>query len=113
MRYGATPDQVQSYTVQQGDTLSEIAQEYGVRTSDLRAANPQLVSADMIDIGDELSISKSKGLVNVQTVVEKRTQDTIDFETEYQDDADMLTTQKKVILSLIHILSCRKDIKAS
>ena len=97
MRYGATPDQVQSYTVQQGDTLSEIAQEYGVRTSDLRAANPQLVSADMIDIGDELSISKSKGLVNVQTVVEKRTQDTIDFETEYQDDADMLTTQKKVI----------------
>ena len=97
MRYGATPDQVQSYTVQQGDTLSEIAQEYGVRTSDLRAANPQLVSADMIDIGDELSISKSKGLVNVQTVVEKRTQDTIDFETEYQDDADMVTTQKKVI----------------
>lgn len=47
--YGANPaDSSQAHTVQRGETLSQIAQRYGVSLSDLIAANQQIANPDLI-----------------------------------------------------------------
>lgn len=42
--------------VQQGDTLSGIAQEFGISLSDLEAANPQITNPDLIVPGQVINI---------------------------------------------------------
>ncbi len=51
----------QSYTIQPGDTLSSIAQRFGVDTRDLLAANPQISNPDRIYAGDRLAIPDAEG----------------------------------------------------
>ena len=46
----------QIYVVEAGDTLSAIAQRFGVTLEALRAANPQITNVDEIKIGDEIII---------------------------------------------------------
>jgi len=48
-----------SYTIQSGDTLSEIAAKHGTTTSDLMDANPQITNPDVIYAGDALTIPAS------------------------------------------------------
>jgi len=45
-----------TYTVQRGDTLTSIAQHFGVRVADLRAANPQLADPDNLVEGQVVTI---------------------------------------------------------
>ncbi len=49
-----------TYTVQRGDSLSVIAKRFGVKTSELRAANN--LSGDMIREGQKLRIPGAKGV---------------------------------------------------
>src|SRR5436305_10017814 len=49
-----------TYVVQQGDTLSGIAQEFGVSLSDLEAANPQITNPDLIFPGQVINIPGSE-----------------------------------------------------
>jgi len=44
-----------TYTVQQGDTLSSIAKRRGITLQDLIAANPQIEDPNLIGIGDAIS----------------------------------------------------------
>ncbi len=44
------------YTVVQGDTLSGIAARYGLTVSELLKANPQIKNANMLAIGDRITI---------------------------------------------------------
>lgn len=44
------------YTVQPGDTLSEIAASHGVSLASLEAANPQIANPDLIYAGDAVSL---------------------------------------------------------
>ncbi|MCI0347560.1 MAG: LysM peptidoglycan-binding domain-containing protein, partial [Chloroflexi bacterium] len=46
----------QIYIVEPGDTLSAIAQRFGLTLEGLRAANPQITNVDEINIGDEIII---------------------------------------------------------
>jgi spore coat assembly protein SafA len=48
-----------TYVVQQGDTLSGIAQKFGVSLSDLEAANPQITNPDLIVPGQLINIPDS------------------------------------------------------
>jgi len=48
-----------TYTVRRGDTLTSVAQQFGVRVSDLRAANTQLADPDNLVEGDVLTIPLS------------------------------------------------------
>jgi nucleoid-associated protein YgaU len=50
-----------TYTVVSGDTLSGIAQKFGVTTKALLKANPQIKNANSIKIGDVLNIPAPKG----------------------------------------------------
>src|SRR5437763_11132543 len=49
-----------TYVVQQGDTLSGIAQKFGVSLSDLEAANPQITNPDLIFAGQVINIPGSE-----------------------------------------------------
>lgn len=54
---GAAPTDFQApYTIQRGDTLGKIAQQYGVRVADLMAANPNISNPHRILPGIELQI---------------------------------------------------------
>ena len=57
------PSSTVEVTVQSGDTLSEIAAEHGIKTSELMAANG-IVDASRIFIGQKLTISKVKNAPN-------------------------------------------------
>jgi hypothetical protein len=48
-----------SYTVRRGDTLTSVAQQFGVRVTALRAANTQLADPDNLVEGDVLTIPLS------------------------------------------------------
>ena len=45
-----------TYTVQRGDTLTSIAQQFGVRVADVRAANQQLADPDNLVEGEVVTI---------------------------------------------------------
>ena len=49
-----------TYVVQQGDTLSGIAQKFGVSLSALEAANPQITNPDLIFAGQVINIPGSE-----------------------------------------------------
>jgi LysM domain len=50
------PPAATTYTVQEGDTLSSIADWLGVSLSALEAANPQITDPDSIDVGELVNI---------------------------------------------------------
>ena len=52
------------YVVQSGDTLSKIAQEYGVSLDSLTAANPHLEDINILSVGQAVIIPGQEGLVN-------------------------------------------------
>ena len=53
--YVAPPEGSETYVVADGDTLSDIASDYGVTTEEIVSAN-QLDSPDDLQVGDELAI---------------------------------------------------------
>ncbi|MDZ7588080.1 MAG: LysM peptidoglycan-binding domain-containing protein [Parasphingorhabdus sp.] len=64
----ATNDASRSYTVQRGDTLSEIAARNGVSLAALQRANPEIASQRFIFPGDKLNIPGSNA-ATIYTVV--------------------------------------------
>jgi LysM repeat protein len=55
-----------SHTVQQGDTLGDIAARYGVSVDALMAANPNIRNANLIYVGDKINIPTASREVVVQ-----------------------------------------------
>lgn len=45
-----------SYTIQPGDSLSSIADKFGIPLAALEAANPQISNPDVIDVGQTINI---------------------------------------------------------
>lgn len=48
-----------AYTVQKGDTMSEIAKQNGLSLTELAKENPQIKNLDLIYIGQEIKINKT------------------------------------------------------
>lgn len=79
-------DQVITYTVQKGDTLSTVAEKFGISDDTIRWAND--LTSDDLAIGDELKILPVTGMLHkvakgdtVQTIAKK-------YDTEAQKIAD-------------------------
>jgi LysM repeat protein len=53
------------YTVQQGETLSQIAKSNGVSVKDMMDANPDITNPDVLKTGQSLQIPQSTGEYNV------------------------------------------------
>ena len=49
------------YTIQSGDTLSELAEKYGVSVEDLMKANPNITDANKIYAGNQLNLPGQSG----------------------------------------------------
>lgn len=84
------------YSVQKGDTISEIAVNFDLTTDQVFYLNPQL-SGDLIHIGDELTVTAIKPMVTVE-IKEIVTQiERIPYKVEYRQDSSMFVNEKKVI----------------
>ncbi|GAB6927935.1 peptidoglycan DD-metalloendopeptidase family protein [Paenibacillus sp. JCM 10914] len=62
-----TKDKPVVYTVQSGDTISSIAQRFGMTSADVTALNPEL-EEKYVQIGSELQVTKPEAPLTVRTV---------------------------------------------
>ncbi|MFX0558881.1 peptidoglycan DD-metalloendopeptidase family protein [Tepidibacillus infernus] len=86
----------QKYIVKSGDTISEIAEKYGLTTKQVYDLNPKL-QGEYINIGDELKVTNVKPLVTVQVkeiVIEEQR---IPYQVVYEKDNTLYQNQTKVV----------------
>ena len=76
------------YTVQAGDVLGTIAQQFDLTTSQLRDLNPSVANTDYINIGDKLTVQRPQTFLQVKVVKTVEYTETIDYTTNtvYRDD---------------------------
>lgn len=85
-----------TYTVQKGDTVSQIAARFDISQDELYANNPE-ISETKLQIGTELTVTVPKPLLTVSTV-EKVTENVVtEPQIEYRTDSSMLAGKTKVI----------------
>lgn len=89
-------DEIITYMVEKGDTLSQIAERFFLKTGDVARINPGLKDEHTLSIGQELLITLPKFPLNV---VSKRIlvyEDRVPYENIYEDDDEMYKGQTKV-----------------
>lgn len=89
-------EEPQTYTVQAGDTLWDIAYANGMKPAELVAANPDF-EADRLKIGQVLNLVATKPYMTVSITEKVTANEVIPFNTEYKDDKSLLRGKTKVI----------------
>lgn len=84
------------YIVQDGDTISEIAQRHSLTTKQLYQLNPQ-VKGEFINIGDELVVTAMTPKVTVEVKENLIQVERIPYKVIYQRDDSMYVNETKVI----------------
>ncbi|NLK87814.1 MAG: peptidoglycan DD-metalloendopeptidase family protein [Clostridiaceae bacterium] len=79
---------IRKYVVQKGDTVSEIAEKLGVRQKDIEKANPDL-NIDRISIGQELSLSVPRYLINIKQSIVKEYEDSVPYDVSYEESDEL------------------------
>ena len=92
----ATSQEEVIYTIQAGDTWSQIAARFEMSSSELLALNPGF-DIDKIWLGQELTVSAAVPLLSVKTVERVRYEAPVAYETEYVDDSTMYQGESRVI----------------
>ena len=92
----ANIEEAASYTVVSGDTYSEIANDNGMRLSELMALNAQ-AELDELMIGDVLNIKTAVPFLSVKTIEQQTYDEAIESPIEYVDDASMYVGDTKTI----------------
>jgi len=90
-----TKEEIESYTVKEGDSLWTIARAHDMRVAEIKAANPELASENL-QIGQVLKLSKVEPLIKVTTTYEQQVTEKIPFETKTVKDKSLLRGQSKV-----------------
>lgn len=85
------------YTVEAGDTLSQIASKYGLTTSDLCDLNEGLSVDGVIGIGDQLVVTVPTPELSVKVFEEMTYEESYNAEVQYVDDDTMYQGQYSVI----------------
>ncbi len=85
-------------TVQSGDSLSGIAERYGLTLGELIEMNPEYTYAHSLTEGSRLLVSPSESFLTVKVVKTEVENETIPYETiEIQSDALYAGTQRTVV----------------
>ncbi len=93
-----TDKELQKYTVVSGDTLSGIAEKFGMRSSvEIVALNPNLASGDVIHVGDEIIIEKAVPLLSVIATKTVEYEQAVPFEIEKQDDPNIYQGEYSIV----------------
>lgn len=87
---------MQTYSVQQGDTLSQIAENNGMTLQQVQGLNPHIDPA-RIHVGDLVTLAGSKPLLSVKKTTTIEYTQEIAYESEVQYSEDMLKTESKII----------------
>lgn len=90
--------ELEKYTVVGGDTLSGIAEKFGMRSSvEIVALNPNLADGDVIHVGDEIIIEKAVPLLSVIATRTLEYEEEVPYEIETQDDPNMFKGEYSVV----------------
>ena len=92
----ATSQEEVIYTVQAGDTWSEIAARYDMSSSELLALNPGF-DIDKIWLAQDLTVSAAVPLLSVKSVERVEYQSAVPYETEWVDDSSMYQGESRVL----------------
>ncbi len=84
------------YTVAKGDTWSEIAEDHDLTSKELLALNPGY-NIDKLSIGEELILSASVPYLTMTVVQQERYVDTVPFDVEYTETANLYKGDYKVV----------------
>lgn len=83
------------YTIEEGDTVIQIAQKNNVSTSQLYALNPELT--ETLQIGQELLVSKAVDFIRVQTTKTEYKEAEIPFDTVTINTSSLYVGDKKTV----------------
>lgn len=85
----------ETYIVQDGDTIWDIAIDRGISLDTIQSQNPEL-NIDNIHIGDTLNLSTTKPYVNVEVVANIKSQESVAYATEKVNDSSIQKGKTKV-----------------
>jgi len=83
------------HVVQSGDTFSEIAKMYGLKQSELRETNPDVIP-EKLHIGQEIRLNRIVPLVTVQTTEIVQYVEEIPFDIKYENTASLYKNEQTV-----------------
>ena len=86
-----------TYTVQSGDTLSQIASKNDMTTAELRNMNPAYASTDMVHIGDVLTVQRPQPFLQVRVIKTIYYSEKIAYNTQYKQNTSKPVTYSKVL----------------
>lgn len=90
--------ETQVYSIQKGDTISDIASEFDMRVSHISNLNPEL-NVDKISIGQEIVISAAVPYLSLRQTRTEEYEESIPFKTEVIEDDTMYVNQSKVTVN--------------
>lgn len=94
--FGEDPD-MEYYTVEVGDTIESIAEEYSLGTSDLLTINPELGSEDvMLRVGSTLNVSYINPILNFVYDLHRVSVQEIAYDVVEEEDSTQYTSYEEV-----------------
>lgn len=76
------------YSVKAGDVLGKIANNHGLKTKELLELNPNLTPESVLQIDQQINVTVTKPLLNVETVYEQVNAEVIPFEKVVEEDSN-------------------------
>jgi murein DD-endopeptidase MepM/ murein hydrolase activator NlpD len=93
-----TDKELEKYIVASGDTLSGIAEKFGMRSSvEIVALNPNLADGDVIHVGDEIIVEKAAPLLSVIATRTLEYEEAVPYQVETQDDPNMFKGEYSIV----------------
>ncbi|QUI21811.1 peptidoglycan DD-metalloendopeptidase family protein [Vallitalea pronyensis] len=93
----STTEEKITYQIQSGDTLSEVANDNDMGLSDLLKINPEVTTASLLQIGQELNLMIPKPTLSVVVKEKVAYEDDIEAPIEYQEDNNEYKDYRKTI----------------
>lgn len=89
-------EEVQTYTLREGDNLWDLSIKVGISMEELEAANPG-VKHDRLQIGQTVNISMTTPLINVIASCEKTVNEEIPYQVQEKQDNSLYLGERKVV----------------